>query len=348
MPFNIIRDDIVRLEVDAIVNAANPDLKNGGGGVCGRIFEAAGVEEMTAACDAIGGCSTGSAVITPGFNLPAKYVIHTVGPVWQGGERGEETLLRSAYRASLRLATEHDLESVAFPLLSSGNFRYPYEQALAVALDEINRYIFQNDMQVTLVMFDQTATALGFKLRSDLISYIDDHYVEEHLNLNRPREHYGPWAGPIAKQEKPPREKPGALHDEDLLYSVQMQPGIVFDNALVFPREKTFSEAVLSIIDAKGMTDVEAYRGSNLDRRLFSKIRSKTRYNPSKSTVLALTIGLKLSVEEAEDLLARAGFAFSPCNKRDLIVRYFLEHGEHDIARVNGALYDFDQELLGV
>ena len=105
---------------------------------------------------------------------------------------------------------------------------------------------------------------------------------------------------------------------------------------------------MLSIIDAKGMTDVEAYRGSNLDRRLFSKIRSKTRYNPSKSTVLALTIGLKLSVEEAEDLLARAGFAFSPCNKRDLIVRYFLEHGEHDIARVNGALYDFDQELLGV
>ncbi len=348
MSFNIIRNDIVKMGVDAIVNAANPELKNGGGGVGERIFSAAGSEEMTAACEAIGWCPPGSAVITPGFKLPAKYVIHAVGPVWQGGEQGEEQLLRSAYRTSLELASQYNLESVAFPLLSSGNFRYPYEQALAVALDEINRYIFQHDMQVTLVMFDQTATALGFKLRSDLISYIDDHYVEEHLNLNRPREHDGPWAGPIAKQEKPPREKPGALHDEDLLYSVQMQPSMAYDDGLVFPKEKTFSEALLNLIDAKGMTDVETYKRSNIDRRLFSKIRSNAGYTPRKSTVLALTIGLRLSVQEAQDLLARAGFAFSPCDKRDLIVSYFLERGEFDITSVNAALYDFDQGLLGV
>ena len=348
MPFNIIRNDIVRMEVDAIVNAANPDLKHGGGGVGERIFNAAGVEEMTAACDAIGGCPTGSAVITPGFNLPAKFVIHAVGPVWRGGEQGEEQLLRSAYRSSLELATQYNLESVAFPLLSSGNFRYPYEQALAVALDEINRYLFQNDMRVTLVMFDQTATALGFKLRSDLISYIDDHYVEEHLNLNRPREPYGPWAGPIAKQEKPPRHKPRIHYEDDLHNMDQMAPSMAYDAGLVFPKEKTFSEALLNLIDAKSMTDVETYRRSNIDRRLFSKIRSNVDYSPRKSTVLAFTIGLKLSVQEAQDLLARAGFAFSPCDRRDLIVRYFLERGEHDIARVNGALYDFDQELLGL
>lgn len=346
MPFSIIRNDIVKVEVDAIVNAANPELKKGGG-VCGRIFEAAGEEELTAACESIGGCATGSAVITPGFKLPAKFVIHAVGPVWQGGGKGEEQLLRSAYRSSLELATKNDLESVAFPLISSGSFRYPYDQALAVALDEINRYLFQFDMRVTLVMFDQTATALGFKLRHDLISYIDDHYVEEHRNLYR-RDPYGEWTVPIEKRDKPPRGKPGTAHDDVLYPSVQMQPSMVYDSGLVFPKEKTFSEALLKLIDTKGMTDVDTYRRSNIDRRLFSKIRSNADYSPRKSTVLALTIGLKLSVPEAQDLLARAGFAFSPCDKRDLIVRYFLERGEHDIAKVNGALYDFDQELLGV
>ncbi len=336
MPFNIIRNDIVRMEVDAIVNAANTELKQGGG-VCGRIFASAGVDEMTAACEAIGGCPTGSAVITPGFKLPARYVIHAVGPVWQGGDHGEEKLLRSAYRSSLEFAYDYKLESVAFPLLSSGSFRYPYELALAVALDEINRFLFQSDIQVTLVMFDQTATALGFKLHDDLRSYIDDHYVEEYRILNR-RDPYGPWAVPSEKRREPARKRPVAATQLDLPLAGKLN----------FPKEKTFSEAVLSIIDAKGMTDVETYKRSNIDRRLFSKIRSNAGYVPSKSTVLALAIGLKLSVQDAQDLLARAGFAFSPCDKRDLIVRYFLERGEHDIVRVNAALYDFDQGLLGV
>jgi len=196
-------------------------------------------------------------------------------------------------------------------------------------------------------MFDQTATALGFKIRQDLISYIDDHYVEEHRNLNR-RDPYAPYATPTAKRKKPSREKPGTVHDQDVYYSIQMPPSMAIGDGLVFPEEKTFSEALLKLIDTKGMTDVEVYRNSNIDRRHFSKIRSNHDYAPKKSTVLALTIGLKLSVHEAQDLLSRAGFAFSPCDKRDLIVRYFLEQGNHDIAMVNAALYDFDQELLGV
>jgi O-acetyl-ADP-ribose deacetylase (regulator of RNase III) len=346
MPFNIIRNDIVKMKVDAIVNAANPELKQGGG-VCGRIFDAAGAEEMRAACDAISFCPTGSAVITPAFQLPAKFVIHTVGPVWQGGGQGEEDLLRSAYRSSLELAAQHGLQSIAFPLISSGSFRYPYEQALAVALDEINRFLFESDMQVTLVMFDQTATALGFKLRHDLKSYIDDHYVEEHRIRNR-RDVYGPQTTLYEKQVKPAREEPDHPQEYDLDYLPLVHPSMAMQEELVFPKEKTFSEALLSLIDAKGMTDVETYKRSNIDRRLFSKIRSNPGYAPSKSTVLALTIGLKLTVKDAQDLLARAGFAFSPCDTRDLIVRYFLEHGEHDIATVNAALYDFDQGLLGV
>lgn len=346
MPFNIIRNDIVNMQVDAIVNAANSGLKQGGG-VCGRIFYAAGEHEMTKACDAIGWCEPGSAVITPGFKLPARYVIHTVGPIWQGGGQGEEQVLRSAYRSSLELALEHKLESVAFPLISSGIYGYPYDQALAVALDEINRFLFQQDMQVTLVMFDQTATMLGFMLRKDLVSYIDDHYVDEHLDHRR-QEFNHPYAPQpmilqdMSREHHKPRKEHGQIQSAPSIYETGLE------GKLEFPKEKTFSEALLNLIDAKGMTDTETYKRSNIDRRLFSKIRSNPGYAPSKSTVLAFTIGLRLSVQDAQDLLARAGFAFSPCDKRDLIVRYYLERGDHDIAKVNGALYDFDQSLLGV
>lgn len=343
MPFNIIRNDITSMKVDAIVNAANSELKQGGG-VCGRIFFAAGEQEMTEACDAIGSCPPGSAVITPGFNLPAEYVIHTVGPIWQGGKQGEEQVLRSAYRSSLELAQKHKLKSIAFPLISSGIYGYPYEEAFAVALDEINRFLFQNDLDVTLVMFDQTAFALGFKLRSDIESYIDDHYVDEHLDLSRRRrDHNRPR--PSAHKVF---EEPKQVTEERPCYGPPLFQLADEVQGFEFPKEKTFSEELLTLIDARGMTDTETYKRSNIDRRLFSKIRSNRRYAPSKSTVLALTIGLRLSVHDAQDLLSRAGFAFSPCDKRDLIVRYYLERGDHDIAKVNAALYDFDQELLGV
>jgi O-acetyl-ADP-ribose deacetylase (regulator of RNase III) len=237
-----------------LLTRANPDLKNGGGGVCGRIFEAAGVEELMEACDSIGVCPTGSAVITPGFKLPAKYVIHAVGPVWQGGERGEEPLLRSAYRTSLELATQHNLEMRRLPVaVLGGNFRYPYEQALAVALDEINRYLFQNDMQVTLVMFDQTATALGLNQSGPHDKLHDDHFVEEHRNLIRPRDLMPLRLAPTAKRKKPSREKPGTVHDQDVYYSIQMPPSMAIGDGLVFPEEKTFSEALLKLIDTKGI-----------------------------------------------------------------------------------------------
>ena len=337
MPFNIIRNDIVCMQTDAIVNAANPELKMGGG-VCGRIFAVAGEQELTQACNAIGRCEPGTAVITPGFNLPAKYVIHTVGPVWQGGTQGEEQILRGAYRSSLELARQHDLESIAFPLISSGVYGYPYEEAFAVALDEINRFLFQHDMDVTLVMFNTTAFSLGFKLRSDIKSYIDDHYVAKHLDHRRRPDYNQPWA-PSPKISCKEQETINTLQS---LY----EPGS--QGKLGFPKEKTFSEALLSLIDAKGMTDAETYKRSNIDRRLFSKIRTNPAYAPSKSTVLALSIGLRLSVQDAQDLLARAGFAFSPCDTRDLVVRYFLERGDHDIVKVNAALYDFDQSLLGL
>jgi O-acetyl-ADP-ribose deacetylase (regulator of RNase III) len=327
MPLTIIRQDISEMKTDAIVNAANPQLMQGGG-VCGAIFAKAGPEQMAEACAQIGRCPVGGAVITPGFNLKAKYVIHAVGPVWQGGHQDEEKLLRSAYLCSLKIATSHKLKSIAFPLISAGIYGYPRQQALAIALDEIQRYMMEHELDVTMVLYGHSTAELGLKLQKDLKSYIDDHYVEEHY-INR-----------TFAQSQFERMLAPTIAREDRIRGLQ-------EIQIDFPEEETFSQALLNLIDAKGITDVAAYKRSNIDRKLFSKIRSNQAYNPTKRTVMAFTIGLGLSVEEAQDLLARAGYAFSPCHKRDLIVMWFLEKGLYDINEINAALFDFDQELLG-
>ncbi len=323
MPLTIIRNDLTEMETDAIVNAANAQLVEGGG-VCGAVFAKAGSEQMTKACKKIGSCPVGGAVITPGFKLKAKYVIHAVGPVWQGGNQHEEELLRLAYLNSLELAHSHKLKSIAFPLISAGIYHYPREQALAVALDEIQRYLMRHEMDVTMVLYGHSTAELGYRLQKDLKSYIDDHYVEEHYYRRLNTE---------MMQALPALKQAQYEYQENL--------------SITFPEEETFSQALLKLIDAKGMTDVAAYKRSNIDRKLFSKIRSNKTYNPTKRTVLAFTVGLQLSLEEAQDLLARAGYAFSPCHKRDLVVMWFLENRTYDINQVNAALFDYDQELLG-
>ncbi len=136
----VIVGDITVLRVDAIVNAANSALAPGGG-VCGAIHRAAGDAEMAAACRALGGCAAGDARITPGFGLPARFVIHAVGPVYAGGGRGEAEALASAYRRSLEVAHEHGVESIAFPCISTGIYGYPREEAASMALREIRRWL---------------------------------------------------------------------------------------------------------------------------------------------------------------------------------------------------------------
>lgn len=327
MPLTIIRNDITELDSEAIVNAANSRLAEGGG-VCGAIFEKAGRELMTAACARIAPCSVGGAVITAGFGLKAKFVIHAVGPVWRGGYQEEESLLRSAYRKSLQLASEHKLKSITFPLISAGNFGYPREKALAVALDEIQRFLMLHEMHVTLTLYDKNRMNLGYRPRQDLNCYLNAHYVEERrFRSERP----GPGFNMPADS--------AILWDQKAEYSKSLP--------INFPEEVSFSQALLKLIDSKKMSDVTAYKRSNIDRKLFSKIRSNKSYNPTKRTVLAFTVGLGLSMEEAQDLLARAGYAFSPCSKRDVIVMWFLQNRNYDINQVNAALFDYDQELLG-
>ncbi len=335
MPLLFVRDNIVHMKTDAIVNATNTELRPGGG-VCGSIFDRAGFADMQRACRKIGGCPVGSAVITKGFALPAKYVIHAVGPIWQGGSQNEETLLRSCYTESLKLAKRHRLESVAFPLISSGIYGYPKEEALQVAVSSISEFLLKNDMTVYIVVYDSRSFCLSEKLMQKVESYIDDRYVTERYAYR----HLQPGVltnAALARLHSPTQPEP--------CYSEAPSKRSLSD--LLAQTEETFSQSLMRLIDERGKKDSEVYNRANIDRRLFSKIRSKKDYKPSKQTVLALCVALELSLDETKDLLGKAGYALTHTNKFDIILEYFISQGSYDIFEINEILFAFDQRLLG-
>ena len=326
MPLLFIRNDITKMPVDAIVNAADESLL-GGGGVDGCIHRAAG-PELLAECRRLGGCRTGEAKLTGAYRLPCRYVIHTVGPVWRGGEHGEREQLVSCYRNSLRLAKEQGCETVAFPLISSGIFGYPKDQDLRVAVDTIGAFLLEHDMTVYLVIFDRRAYQISGKLFADIAEYIDDHYVEAHTDLGAER------------------LRRGALHREMVAPMCAPMAAPALDDLLEH-LDAGFSETLLRLIDRSGIKDSEVYKKANVDRKLFSKIRNNSNYKPSKPTALAFAIALELDLAETKDLLARAGYALSASSKFDVIVEYFIRQRNYDIFAINEALFAFDQSLLG-
>ena len=333
MPFSILRNDITKMSVDAIVNAANESLL-GGGGVDGCIHRAAG-PELLAECRQLGGCRTGDAKITGAYHLPCKYVIHTVGPVWSDGRHGERELLASCYRTSLALAKEHDCQTVAFPLIASGIFGYPKDQALRVAVDTIGEFLMENDMTVYLVIFDRASYQIGGRLFADITEYIDDHYVDEHVDSQRER----------MRRTLHAARKARAVCNETAEYMAAPAAGGLDD--LLTHLDAGFSETLLQLIDRSGRKDSEVYKKANVDRKLFSKIRSNPDYRPSKSTALAFAVALELDLDETRDLIARAGYALSPSSKFDVIIEYFIRQKKYDIFEINEALFAFDQSLLG-
>ncbi|HJD22025.1 MAG TPA: O-acetyl-ADP-ribose deacetylase [Candidatus Gemmiger faecigallinarum] len=337
MPFEIVRNDITKMKVDAIVNAANRSLL-GGGGVDGAIHRAAG-PELLAECRALGGCDTGDARITGAGRLPCRYVIHTVGPVWRGGASGEPAALASCYRTSLRLAAEHRCESVAFPLISAGAYGYPRDQALQVAVDTIRAFLQEQELTVYLVIFDRDSFQLGSALYRDIAAFIDDAYAQAHSDSSaeqrRRQLSESAWQrAPLAAPRPAAMPAPQPFSDRSLLDAI----GQI---------DESFSQMLLRKIDELGMTDAACYKRANISRKLFSKIRSDVHYKPSKPTVLAFAIALRLPLPETRDMLQKAGFALSRSNKFDIIVEYFIAHGRYDIFEINEALFAFDQPLLG-
>lgn len=334
MPLQIVRNDITKMRVDAIVNAANTSLL-GGGGVDGCIHRAAG-PGLLAECEKLGGCKTGSAKITHGYRLPCEYVIHAVGPQWRGGEHGERELLASCYTTALELAAEHGCRTVAFPLISSGIYGYPKDLALRTAVDAIGGFLMENDMMVYLVIFDKAAYSIGEKLFSDIAEYIDDNYAETHTDWSAER-----------------RRMQGGMYEDAAIAPAPMPmqamtaaPAMSLDEALD-QLDESFSEMLLRKIDERGMTDQQCYKKANIDRKLFSKIRSDRFYRPSKTTVLAFGIALELPLDELREMLMKAGFALSRSNKADIIIQYFIERGNYNVFEINEALFAFDQSLIG-
>lgn len=382
MPFTIVRNDITRMQVDVVVNSTSPRLSDLGG-ADGALHRAAG-PELAAACRARGGIRPAEPLVTPGFRLPCRYVIHTVAPEWQGGGMGEEQELRVCYTQALTTAAAMGMETVAFPLMASGLFGFPKDKALLAATDAIRAFVLTHDMMVYLVVYDSESFSISEKLQADIRRYIDDQYVREHsggqemvsgrplARINERRDIPLCATAPmpsVARDDAPipvPSEAEpddGRLADE---YSCREEIGSGEEGLLASAGavssaddweedlrtmlgdpDESFAQQLLRRIDESGMTDPECYRRANIDRRLFSKIRSNPRYQPSKQTALAFAVALRLNRQQTDQLLRSAGLALSRSSYFDLIVAFFIERGIFDVLRINEALYAYDQPLLG-
>jgi len=351
LAFLIERNDITLIEVDAIVNAANIYLK-AGGGVCGAIFEAAGAEKLQKECDSIGQCATGSAVITKAYNLKAKHIIHAIGPVWNGGNSNEDESLKNAYLNSLLLAKENKCESIAFPLISTGVYAFPKDRAFSIAKEVITDFLSENEMTVHLVIYDNMSLKVSKSLLGNIKEYIDDNYVDEH-HFSRESQRM-----PYPKTANLSDESDNLEFLEESTKLLEIQHDIAFEGSpskkkklsledVVGRLDETFSEMLLRLIDEKDMADAQTYKQANIDRRLFSKIRSNANYSPSKSTALAFAISLKLNLDQTKDLLKKAGYAISHSNKFDIIIEYFIVNETYDIFEINETLFTFKQAILG-
>lgn len=331
MPLDIIREDLTKLAVDAVVNPSNPELFMGSlDSVSGQLFRVAGIQEMTEACQFLKPIKYGQAVITSAFNLPSKYVIHVANPMWLGGKGNEEDYLRKTYQAALALAKHHKLETIAFPLLSSGTYGYPKEMALSVAVSEIQSFVLKEDMMVYLVVYDNESFSISKKLSASVKTYLKDHFVQrEEVYKNTPENRRR-----IDRNE----------------YRRQLTEEIYENKTLdeyIKERDESFASALFRIIDDKQENDVQVYKRSNVSKATFSKINSNISYQPKKTTAMAFCIGLKLNMTESLYLLSTAGYTLSKYAIQDNIFRYFIEHKIYDIMEVNTVMYDYDQSQLG-
>ena len=340
MPLQIIRQDITKMHVDGIVNTTNEEMV-GYSGVDFAIHSAAG-PELDAECQKIAPLGLGEAKITRGYHLPCKYVIHTSGPVWQGGLVGESIILRSCYVECLKLAVKNGCRSVAFPLISAGTYGYPKDQVLKFAIQTITEFLFENELTVYICVFDKDSYSFSQKLFNDIQSFIDDDYVDGHEDDFL----FDEIECSLADEPICCRQAPRPMMDaKELLLGSARNKSL---GEYMRDMDKCFQEKLFDLIDQSGMTDVECYKRANVDKRTFSKIKSNKNYKPSKQTAIAFAIALQLDLEGTQDLLATVGFTLSRSNVFDKIIRYFIQNGNYNVFEINEALFEFDQSLLGV
>ncbi len=340
MPLFIVRDNIINMTTDAIVNTANR-LPLVGTGIDKAVYEAAGWDELLAWRRSVGTIEVGHAVIGPAFRLRAKYIIHTVGPLWCGGMSGEADALEKCYRSILETATKNKCRSVAVPLISTGNFRFPKDIALRIANDVITSYLEDHELTVWLVVFDNESYHISEELFDHVRSYVDARYIEE-IVFNEYES-----APPCVNRRDTDMRSSLAFSLGGAAYISRSKKAYCSIKDVVDDLEDSFAEVLFRYIDSKGFTDPEVYKRANLDRKLFSKIRKNRSYQPSKNTAIALAIALKLTLEETKDFIAKAGYALTHSSKADIIVEYFIKRKEYDIFKLNEVLFEFGEPLLG-
>ena len=375
MPLQIIRQDITAMEVDAIVNPTNRNMI-GYSGIDQAVHLKAG-PKLDRECAKRAPLELGHATITKGYGLKTKYIIHTAGPVWQGGGAGESVYLRSCYMESLMLAAKHGCETVAFPLISSGNYGYPKDQVLKFAVQIISEFLLEYEMTVYLCVFDRSSYEFRKSLFSRICSFIENDCEQDFLEENRnvetirldspsppcqvlpneqstePMPPHRPFLAPSAPPPSrsslsplaPPPEMPRAVCSKEQKGRPRAKETLA---EYLKSMDKSFAYKLFDWIDKRGMTDVECYKKANVDKKTFSKIKcNPLTYKPSKQTAVAFAIALRLDLEETQDLLASAGLTLSRSFTFDKIIRYFIQKEIYDIFEINEALFEFDQVLLG-
>ena len=379
MPLQIIRNDLTRMACDAVVNPTDEAL-SGSGGVDAQLHRAAG-EKLDLACARAGFCAPGEAVLTKGYDLPADYIIHTVGPRWVDGEHGERETLAACYRSALSIASKKRLTSIAFPIISAGTFGFPKAEALEIAVREIRAFLSEHEMEITLVVFNRECYEISAERHARVQSFIDQAYVDTHTVYgsiqNRPRterpvfessmpeeafsasidadlqeksarpasaDTIRPPALPSSRPETPREAKASRPKPRPLGRKGRPSDAVFRPDRML---DESFSQMLLRKIDERGMTDAECYKRANVDRKHFSKIRKNPNYRPSKVTAVAFAIALELDLDETRELLMKAGYALSRSQRFDVIIEYFIREQIYDVYEINGTLFDFDQQLLG-
>ena len=326
MPYDIIRQDITKMKVDAIVNPTDY-MFSGSGGADAQIHLATG-PELRKACDALPLLEEGEIAVTEGFQLPCKYIIHTFGPIWQGGLFDERRKLVSCYKHALQAAYDRNCESIAFPLISSGTFGFPKDKVLRIALDTITNFLMSHDMTVYIVVFDKKAYAISQKLQKDVQDFLDGTDLQ-------------PVAGSSQPAQKNAEDGCGQTREAGIF-----SDKLTLEELLAHRREG-FTGALMRLIGRSGMSHVECYKKANITKQLFSKISSDPHYHPTRPTVFAFAIALKLTLDETERLLNKAGLAFDLTDDTDKIVCFFIYHKNYDLTEINEVLDQHDQKCLG-